>query len=404
MGDFTMPSLGSDMETGRLVAWEKRPGDAVHRGDVIAVVETQKGAIEIEGYEDGTLGEPLVALGEPVPVGTVLARIAGERESAAVARAPPATPKARTIAAPAVPVVPAVPDVPASPRAAASPGRTRASPVARRRARELGIDLAGVTGRGPGGAIELRDVLAAASAADGPEAAPEAGPKGPPRASVAEGMRAAIAAAMTRSKREIPHYYLAHDVPLGAAVRFVDETNAAREPAAQVLLGALFLKAVASAARAHPTLNGHTVDGQFRPSEAVHVGMAVRLRGGGLVAPAILDADTLSIDATMVALRDLVARVREGRMRASELALPTLTVSSLGERGVDRLYGVIHPPQVAIVGFGTPARRATVDGDAIVAAPIVSATLAADHRASDGHAGARFLADIARRLQSPETL
>jgi pyruvate dehydrogenase E2 component (dihydrolipoamide acetyltransferase) len=169
-------------------------------------------------------------------------------------------------------------------------------------------------------------------------------------------------------------------------------------------MGALFVRATALAARAVPEMNGHVTDGAFRPAEAVHAGVVVALRGGGLIAPAIHDADRRDLDATMAAMRDLVARARTGRLRNSEMTEGTITVSSLGESGADALAGVIYPPQVALAGFGAPVRRPWVTGEEIRPREVVTVTLSADHRASDGRRGARFLAEIARRLQSPEEL
>jgi pyruvate dehydrogenase E2 component (dihydrolipoamide acetyltransferase) len=217
-------------------------------------------------------------------------------------------------------------------------------------------------------------------------------------------MREAIAAAMSRSKREIPHYYLAHDLDLSDAVHWLRRRNAARPPDQRLLMGVLFIKAVALALHDFPELNGFDRDGRFAPAAGIHVGTATAIRGGGLVAPAVHDADQLDLDALMTRLRDLVARVRSGGLKAAELSDPTVTVSSLGERGVDRLYGVIYPPQVAIVGFGTPRPRAWVVERSVQARTVVTATLAADHRHSDGHRGALFLARVAARLQEPQAL
>jgi pyruvate dehydrogenase E2 component (dihydrolipoamide acetyltransferase) len=217
-------------------------------------------------------------------------------------------------------------------------------------------------------------------------------------------MRKAIGAAMARSKREIPHYYLADDVDLTAARRWMTAANAERDPERRMLMAVLFLKASALALAKHPALNGFFVNGAFRPSEGVHAGMAVSIRGGGLVAPAIHDTHTLSLDQLMQQLKDNVWRARAGRLKSSELADATATVSSLGERGVDTLYGVITPPQVALIGFGRPKSRALPVADTIESREVVTVTLAADHRASDGQRGALFLAEISRLLQQPEML
>jgi pyruvate dehydrogenase E2 component (dihydrolipoamide acetyltransferase) len=209
---------------------------------------------------------------------------------------------------------------------------------------------------------------------------------------------------MARSKREIPHYYLRHDVDVTAAEDWLARTNASREPQDRLLMGALTLKAVALAARRFPTFNGFNREGRFAPSPGIHTGVAIAIRGGGLASPALHDVDQLTLDALMAQLRDLIQRTRTGRIRSSEIADATITVSSLGDRGVDALFGIIYPPQVALVGFGKPAKRAWIVDGAIMPRSIMTATLAADHRVSDGHAGALFLAEIGKLLQEPEKL
>jgi pyruvate dehydrogenase E2 component (dihydrolipoamide acetyltransferase) len=390
MSDFLMPSLGADMEAGTLVEWLKRPGERVARGDVVAVVETQKGAIEIEIFEDGTIEELLVTPGTTVPVGTKLARLSG----GAAAPAKPAV------------VPPVSPVRAAAPVAMPVPARRQApaSPAARRIATERGIDLAGIKGSGPGGAIVSAD-LEPAAAAPAPAAPAAPTPVTPTRRGLDfEAMRQAIGAAMARSKREIPHYYLGTAIDMHRAQRWLADTNATRPPTERLLLGALLLKAVALALRRSPELNGFHVDGAFRPSAAIHVGMAVAIRGGGLVAPAIHDTAERSLDDLMRTLRDLVARVRTGTLRSSELTDSTVTLTSLGERGVESIQAVIYPPQVAIVGFGKLVERPWAVGGALAVRPVIQASLAADHRVSDGHRGALFLAEIDRLLQEPERL
>ncbi|HWA62913.1 MAG TPA: 2-oxo acid dehydrogenase subunit E2, partial [Caulobacteraceae bacterium] len=260
---------------------------------------------------------------------------------------------------------------------------------------ERGLDLAGLKGTGPQGAVVIADVEAALAR---PPESKAAGPAGP------EQMRRAIAAAMSRSKREIPHYYLSHSLDAGPLQAFVAAYNAERPPEARLLPGALYVKATALAAKAFPEFNGFFEDGAFRPSGPVHVGVAVSIRGGGLAAPAVHDVEGLSIADLMAAMRDLVGRVRQGRFRSSEIADPTITVSSLGDRGVEALWGVIYPPQVAIVGFGKVLERPWAEAGTVTAQPVLTATLAADHRVSDGHRGALFLARIADLLGRPEAL
>jgi pyruvate dehydrogenase E2 component (dihydrolipoamide acetyltransferase) len=391
MTEFRMPSLGADMEAGKLVEWLKTPGDEVRRGDIVAVVETQKGAIEIEIFEDGVVDRLLVSPGVKVPVGAPLAIIRHPGEPIAAAAAPSAAP------APAA--------SPPQPRRAAetappvSPVPIRASPAARKFASEHGVDLSRIPGGGPGGVVILADVQAALAE----QASNPPGPKAPSGFNFDQ-MRSAIAAAMSRSKREIPHYYLSNTISVAAAAEWVGTRNAGRPPDRRLLLGALFVKAAARAARDFPEFNGAFEHGAFQPGAAINVGVAISIRGGGLVAPAIHDTADLTLDALMAKMRDLTARVRAGRFRSSEIADATITVSSLGERGVEAMYAVINPPQVAIVGFGKVVRRPWVVGEALAAHPVVTTTLAADHRVSDGHRGALFLARIGDLLQQPEAL
>ncbi|MGA7913097.1 MAG: 2-oxo acid dehydrogenase subunit E2 [Candidatus Dormiibacterota bacterium] len=204
--------------------------------------------------------------------------------------------------------------------------------------------------------------------------------------------------------RAIPHYYLEHQVDVTGCEEFLSRINAGRPPDNRLLMGALVVKAVASAARRFPAFNGFYQDGRFTPCPSIHAGVAIAIRGGGLAAPAIHDSDQLTLDELMVRMRDLIQRVRAGRIRSSEMADPTITISSLGERGVDALYGIIYPPQVAIVGIGKVGIRPWIVDSGVVPRSVVTITLAADHRVSDGHAGALFLAEIAKRLQNPDRL
>jgi pyruvate dehydrogenase E2 component (dihydrolipoamide acetyltransferase) len=278
------------------------------------------------------------------------------------------------------------------------PGGRRASPAARRLAQERGIDLAAVVGSGPNGAVIYADV----ERRDAEAVAPPAKKRAP--SLDLNAMRGAIAAAMARSKHEIPHYYLSHQIDVTASEEWLAHKNTALPPDSRVLLAALALKATAVAARRYPAFNGFYRDNKFEPSQAVHLGVAIAIRGGGLAAPAMHDADQLDLDDLMSRMRDLVQRTRTGRIRSSEMSDPTITVSSLGERGVETLYGIIYPPQVAIVGFGKAVVRPWVVDGAIGPRSVMTITLAADHRVTDGHAGALFLAEIGKLLQEPEKL
>jgi pyruvate dehydrogenase E2 component (dihydrolipoamide acetyltransferase) len=374
MIDFKLPSLGSDMEEGKLLEWKVKPGDAVKRGQVIAVVDTSKAAVEVEVWQDGTVQELITQPGDTIPIGTVMAKLL----------APGEKPGEK---APVAPVAERKP----------STARKPSSPAARRRAEELGIDIEKLAGSGPHGAVTLEDVERISQV----KTAPAEKSAAPDR--YAE-MRKAIAAAMGRSKREIPHYYLSETVPMQRAAEWLAAENAKRPVTARLLMGALQLKAAALCLQKFPDLNGFWRDGAFRPSAAVHVGVAINLRQGGLIAPAIHDVPAKSLEELMKALADLVQRARAGSLRSSEMSDPTVTVTNLGDQGVEAVYGVIYPPQVALIGFGRLAERPWAENGALRAMPAVTASLAADHRVTDGHRGARYLAELRERLQHPETL
>jgi pyruvate dehydrogenase E2 component (dihydrolipoamide acetyltransferase) len=286
------------------------------------------------------------------------------------------------------------------------------SPRARRLAEEQGIDLESLTGSGPGGSITFEDVERAVASGGEvvvPPAAPTASVAAPPHEAdkAAErrlAMRRSIAALMARSKREIPHYYLTLDIDLQRALAWLAEENTRRSMADRLLPAALLVKATALALRDLPEFNGFWIEDHFLPGSGIHVGIAISLRGGGLVAPAIHDADQRTLGELMQGLRDLVERARAGSLHRAEMADPTITITNLGDQGVDAVHGVIYPPQVALVGFGRVREQpAAVDG-LVGVRPVMTATLAADHRNSDGHRGGLLLIAIDRHLQEPENL
>jgi pyruvate dehydrogenase E2 component (dihydrolipoamide acetyltransferase) len=392
--DFRMPALGADMESGTLTQWLKKPGERIRRGEALAVVETTKGLIDVEVFDDGVLEELVAQPGATVAVGAVLARIASESAAAPPSSAtapgqssvPPTSPGAEA-AAPSVQVSLAKEGTPTP---IAAPPRRRISPAARRRAQELGIDLASVAGSGPEGLVRIEDVERPGTPA----------PPVPQRAA----MRATIGAAMARSKREIPHYYLAHTVDFGAARDWLAQFNASVPVAERLIEAVLLVKAVARAVSEIEGFNGSFHEGQFHRSESVHVGAAIAMRGGGLVAPALLDANLKDLKTLMRDFSDLVTRVRSGHMRSSELTSATVTVTNLGSEAVDVLFPVINPPQVAIIGAGAIAVRPWVSDGTLAVRPLLTLTLAADHRVTDGRAGSRLLRRIAELLEGPATL
>ncbi|SER70896.1 2-oxo acid dehydrogenase subunit E2 [Lentzea albida] len=582
---FRMPSLGADMDEGTVLEWLVKPGDTVARGDVVAVVDTSKAAIDVECFDSGVIEEILVPPGRTVPVGTPLATIgtadgarpgpapqepvvpAAEAPSApgavveeargrragglpptppaapeerlgapAVAAGVPSTPPAahaEPFGAPAVaagvpstppaahagpfgapavaagvpstppaahaepfgaPAVPAAGPPPAPPAAVERPGapavpatgtppaptpaqerksaappapgeshvppapvpkprpvvvgplvrklaaelgvdleavrgtgrsgaitrsdvhraagprkapapavrvehpsaRRKVTPYARRLAGELGVDLSSLSGSGSGGVVRAADVRAArpAPVVTGKTVAPAVD-----RAAIARRVTAKL---MARSKREIPHYYLSTTVDMSAAMARLTALNRDLPIERHVLPIALVLGACARAAAKVPQLNGFWTVDRFEAGDGVHLGMAVSLRGGGLIVPVIANAADLGPVDVMDRVRDLVTRARSGRLRGSELTGATITVTNLGDRGVESVFGVIHPPQVALVGVGKVVERPWAVGGLLGVRPVVTVTLSADHRATDGRTGARFLEIVERLLTAQE--
>ena len=411
MSEFRMPSLGADMDAGTLVEWMKQPGERVQRGDAIAAVETQKGAIEIEVFENGVLEEIRVQVGERVPVGTVLAIIRAEGETPAATSPPPTRAPPQTSAQRPTPTPTSAPTPTPAPRAAA-----KSTPVALRRARELGLDP-GSLAPAADGVIGLREVEAAQAALAGratqaaglaTQAAAPAAPASPAsmtgRGIDLDEMRKAIAAAMARSWREIPHYFVSSTLDLSPMLDWLQKENGQRPMAQRLHYAAPLIRAIALALKATPVLNGHYGEHGFVPAANVHLGIAIAMRGGGLIAPAILDADTLDPDTLMARLNDLVARVRGGRLRSSELSASTATLTNLGEETADAVQPVIYPPQVAIIGCGQVIERAWAQDDALSARRTMIVTVGGDHRVSDGRAAAKFLQRLAESLRHPERL
>lgn len=429
-----MPSLGADMEHGKVVEWLVHPGDTIRRGDLIAVVDTDKTLMDVESFDDGVVQDYLVELAETVPVGTPilsLGEAAGAAEAAEADERPGPAPATQEAAPPepaaARPEVPPTAgpsqeqepaEPPAAPASAPERQRVRSSPLARRLAAQLGIDLATVTGTGQQGSVSEADVRrAAASHPAAPAAQPPAAPTRPPEPKAEEEaaavgpapgkaatIRAALGALMAKSKATVPHYYVSTTLDLGRMNALMQERNLARPVSARLVPAAFLLKAAAVAAKEVPGMNGFWTDSGFEASDRVHLGVAVALRGGGLVAPALLDADTLRVDELMERLRDLVARARAGRLQRTEMASATITATSLGDLGVEAVFGVIVPPQVAMVGLGRVAERPWAENGMLGVRQATTATLSGDHRVSDGLGGSRYLNRLQELLLAPEDL
>ncbi|MDF9797858.1 pyruvate dehydrogenase E2 component (dihydrolipoamide acetyltransferase) [Catalinimonas alkaloidigena] len=409
MGEFRMPSLGADMKAATLVEWHVKEGAHVRRGDIIADVETEKGDIDVEVYEEGTLEKILVQPGEKLPVGTLMAYVRSEGEpsweqlqtkqgeSILKASSEAAQPELSEGTASVSTETKSTPKVETDLiQSLESEERIKASPLAKMIATENHIDLHEVQGTRPNGAIGRADVerYMHQKTDKAPAEQPERSLQAP-----ATTMRKAIANAMAKSNREIPHYYLDTHIDMSHALEWMEAENRNRPVKERLLNSVLLIKAVALALTEVPELNGYWIDNELKIQEAIHIGFAIALRRGGLITPAIHHADTKSLDELMENLKDLTQRTREGRLRSSELSDATITLTSLGDRGVETVYGVIYPPQVALIGFGKILDQVWVAQGMLGIRPLVHATLAADHRASDGHQGARFLDALSHYLQ-----
>ena len=420
MAEFCMPSLGADMENGILVEWKVKPGDRVKRGDIIAEVETEKGIIEIEVFVDGLVEQLLVKPGETVPVGAVMAIISSKKEYAPPVGTEPQVEKIdEKKRSPDQPPEPAPKykacsiakhrethplEQPLETKPLVSDGgnRLRISPSARKLATELAIDLTTVYGTGPEGAINRADVEQAAQTK---KKAKKESKKAPaPSTGFQDKMRQAIAAAMARSNKDIPHYYLETRIDMSHALQWLEMENRKRSIKERLLPAVLMIKAVALALGDVPELNGYWIDNQHQPREGIHIGFAISLRQGGLIAPAIHDADLKSLDELMEGLRDLIIRTRAGRLRSSEMTDATITLTNLGDLGVETVYGVIYPPQLALVGFGKIMEQPWAENGMLGIRQVLKATLSADHRATDGRKGAQFLDALNRYLQEADKL
>jgi pyruvate dehydrogenase E2 component (dihydrolipoamide acetyltransferase) len=411
--EYRMPALGADMDAGTVVEWRIQPGTAVKRGDVVAIVETDKGAIDVEIFEDGVVAELLVPPGTKVPVGTPLALLdVGEKARSPL---PPSGEVGHGPGAGSLPLPPAgeVAQSAGEGPAPSSAPRVRISPAAKVLATQLGVDPGKLAGSGPGGVITRDDVERAARTQPSPQPSPAAAGEGarpspqPSPTAAGEGagksMREAIAASMSRSKREIPHYYLSLTSDVTHAIEWLAAHNAVVPITERLLFAALLVKAVALACTHETGFSGFYRDGRFEQAPTVHVGVAVAMRGGGLVAPAILDTASKPLPVLMQDFRDIVARARAGRLRASELSAPTIILTSLGDSPVEAVFPIIQPPQVAIVGAGAVMPRPWVIDGAIAVRQLCTLSLAADHRVTDGRLGAQFLGRIARLVAAPDS-
>jgi len=391
MSEFKMPSLGADMESAVLMEWLVKEGDRVKKGQVIAEVETSKGVIEIEVFEDGIIEKILVEIGTECAVGMPLALIRSKGESVAEKEAeskPEIAPEPESQSSEISEPEPS-PETKEVPQAVNAEKHIQASPAARKRAKELGVDLAVLASKTEG-KIRIKQVEAAAETKD--------------KVPAMDGMRQAIAAAMSRSNREIPHYYLSTSINMTPSLQWLEEQNSNRTIQERILPAALLIRAVVQALGEVPELNGFWQEDAQQVSKEIHPGIAIALRKGGVITPALLDAQEMTLDETMQALGDLISRARAGKLRSAEVTKQTITITNLGDLGVERVYGVIYPPQVALIGLGRIADAPWAEGDALTVRKVIQATISGDHRATDGRTGALFLDKLNELLQKPEEL
>ena len=426
MSEIYMPRLSDTMEEGVISSWVKQVGDKVSVGDVLAEIETDKAVMEYEAYEDGYLVQQTVREGETVPIGAVIGVIADSPD--AVPAAPEGGEGAEQKAeepqqpAPAAqeakeeqPTVPA----PAAPAEQGGKPRPLSSPLARRLAREYGLDITKIQGSGPKGRVVRADVEAAAqqkreqeAAAPQPAAAKAPAPAAAPPQPEFEDLRASeevpvtnirrvIARRLTQAKQEIPHFYLRRRIDAEALREFRAQINEQLAPTGvKVSVNDLIVKAVATVLRDHPEVNSSWVDDKLLRHKRINVGIAVAV-DTGLVVPVLHDADTLALSEVARRSRALVEKARDGKLSPQEMSGGTFSVSNLGMFGVESFSAVINPPEAAILAVGAMQQEPVVRDGEIVARHTIALELSVDHRAVDGAVGAAFLKDLAEVLESP---
>ena len=402
--NVVMPQMGYDMREGTVVRWYKQEGETVDRGEVIADIETDKATVEFEAYTGGVLGRIVAEAGVAVPVGELIAIITEPGESVPEAAAPAPSPAA----APAP--VAAEPEPAAAP-SAASDGGVRASPIARRLARERGIDLALVAGSGPNGRITERDVenyqAAAPAAAPEPAPAPAATPE--PVAAPSDSrielsrMRQTIARVTSDSKSTAPHFYVTAEVDMGNAMSLRRDVNDASDPENRVSVNDLMVKACALALAKHPKFNSFYRVDHLEVHGAMNIGIAIALESG-LILPGVSNCESKSLLQIASATKDLIARANSGTLRNEEYSSTTFSISNMGMFDVESFTAIIYPPHAAILAVGSVKQQPVVRDGELTVGTMMKATLSTDHRVADGAEAAQFLMEIKRVLENPVSL
>jgi pyruvate dehydrogenase E2 component (dihydrolipoamide acetyltransferase) len=413
--EVTMPSLSPTMKEGKIVKWLKKVGDKVSSGDALAELETDKSNLEIEAYDDGTLAEIVVGENQMATVGAPIAYLTGKGGKAA-----PSAPAPKPAAAQAAPAAAPAPSAPAGGQvvplrrdepAAAGGRRLRASPLAKKIARERGLDINQVRGSGPSGRIVKRDIeealargvsapAPAAKKAPAPGARPAPGVRPEPQVVPLTSMRKVIAQRMTEVKPGVPHFYLTIEVDMDAAVKVREEAKAMD---LKVSVNDLIVKAVAMAVRRYPKINVSLQGDHVVQFNTVDVGIAVALEEG-LITPILKDADQKGLQAISTEVRELAERARKRALKPDEYTGGSITVSNLGMYGIDQFVAVINPPQASILAVGAVADKAVVVNGQLAVRKMMTATLSCDHRVIDGAIGAEFLRELRGLLEHPTRL
>ena len=414
--NVVMPQMGYDMREGTVVRWYKQEGETVDRGEVIADIETDKATVEFEAYTGGVLGRIVAQEGIAVPVGDLIAIITDPGEAVpdvAVAPAAPADapPPAPAPAAPAPATASAA--TPAEPAPPSADGQVRASPIARRLARERGIDIALVTGTGPNGRITERDIESYQPAAPEPAPAPAAAPApalaAQPVAAPADSrielsrMRQTIARVTSDSKSTAPHFYVTAEIDMGKAMALRRDVNDESDPDNRVSVNDLMVKACALALARHPKFNSFFRGDHLEVHGAMNIGIAIALESG-LILPGVSNCESKSLVQIAAATKDLISRANSGTLRNEEYSSTTFSISNMGMFDVESFTAIIYPPHAAILAVGSVKQVPVVRNGELAVGTMMKATLSTDHRVADGAEAAQFLMEIKRVLENPVSL
>ena len=406
-----MPKGSDTMTEGKVLKWLKNEGEQVANGDALVEIETDKVDMEVESMASGVLRKVLVPAGETVPVGQMLAVIGKAEEDisslissnggAAAAKAP-AEAKESPAAQPAQSAAATPAPQPAAPAPAATGGRILASPLARRIAREAGLDLAAIQGSGPGGRIIRRDVESATAAGAGVAApALQFAPQGPEfRDEPLSQMRKTIAQRLAQSLGPVPHFYLTIDVDMKKAKELRESANKLNAEL-KLTYNDIIVKACAVALTQHPDVNASYTGNAIRYHNRIHLGIAVAIEGGGLITPVVRDCNFKTLQHISAESKDLIARARTRKLKPEEYTGGTFSVSNLGMMGIVEFSAVINPPEGAILAIGSVEEKPVVEDGQITIGYRCRMTLSCDHRVVDGAIGAKFLQTLQQILENP---